>query len=324
MIDYFYCRVRYGVSSNEYLSYKFYNYRDRYRKNFLLSQHRKKYINVNTNDFTGSKYVFYRYIPDLYSREIILAPFCGEEVFVQFLKKHKQIIIKPDTGSLGKGVHKIEYTDDTTAKDYFNQISYKNPMICEEFIRQHPVMKKLNPNSVNTIRIASLLQDGEVEILSATLKCGADGDIITDNLSIGGIGAQIDIPSGIVVTFGKTFNLDSFTHHPVSGMQIIGLQIPHWELAVDLVKKAHKRVPQCTIYGWDIAITETGVDIVEANDKTSVKIMQIMDGVPKGQNVLPLIKKDRLKDKRDVYCDDWLNRFCETYHKEKSSLKRIR
>ena len=307
--DMIYCKLRYKIPTDEYVTYKFYNYKHRYRKNFILQWQRKDYIKINSQAFTRSKYAFYQYIPDLFSREMIIAPFCGEEAFVSFLKKHQKIVVKPDQGSLGMGLEVVTYADDDAAKSYFANITSARPFICEEFIRQHPVLSQLNPASVNTIRIASLLVDGEVSILSATLKTGAGSERITDNLSLGGIGAQIDVESGIVCTFGKDFELKTFTHHPTSGSPILGLQIPHWDAAIDLIKTAHKRLPQCMLYGWDIAITETGVDIVEANSKPGCRIMQVMDGVPKGKTLLPLLKEDHLKEKREEYYLEWIEKF---------------
>lgn len=296
-LDLIYCKIRFKLDGAEYLKYQFYNYKNRYRKNFILDSHRKMYSNVVTPGFTFSKYHFYKRIPDLFSREIIVAPYCGEERFIDFLKRHKRIVVKPDTGSAGKGVEALEYTDDLAAKQYFDTTTIEEPIICEEFIRQHDVLNQLNPYAVNSIRLVSLLHDNEVKILSATLKIGA-GEEITDNLSRGGIGAQVDVDTGIVTTYGKDFERNTYTHHPVTGKQIIGLQIPNWDMAVSIVKSAHKRLPQCLLYGWDIAITENGVDIVEANNKPGCRIMQVADCVPKGDLLIPMLKKDMLKDKR--------------------------
>ena len=304
-VDYLYSIYVQRISSDEYLKYNFYNLKPRYRKQFILQRDRAKFVNLNTLGFTKSKYTFYKYIPDLFAREMIIAPYCGEDTFVEFLKKHQKIVIKPDRGSLGIGVDVVEFTDNQSAKQYFKGITSNRPMICEEFIRQHPVLNQLNPSSVNTIRIASFLKDNEVEILAAVLKFGVGNDCITDNLSLGGIGAQIDIPSGIVCSFGRDFNFHAYAHHPSTGTQILGLQIPYWDAAIDLVKEAHKRVPQCLFYGWDIAITETGVDIVEANSRPGTRIMQVMDAVPKGKTLLPLLKRDRLKGMRDEYTQEF-------------------
>lgn len=302
--DLLYCKIRYRTSTHEYLTYKFYNYKHRYRKNFILTKHKKQYEKINFRGLTRSKYITYKYIPDLYQREIILAPQCGEDAFINFLKKHQRIVIKPDTGSLGKGVEIVEYCDDTVAKELFATFIKNKPKICEEFIIQHPLLKQLNPSSVNTIRITSLMQNGDVEIISATLKCGVGEDKVTDNLSLGGIGAQVDISSGIVSTYGQDFKNQKYIFHPTTGTQIIGMQLPNWDATIALVKAAHKRLPQCTVFGWDVAITETGADIVEANNRPGSRIMQRMDGIPKGQKIIPLLRHDTLKEKRSIYSSD--------------------
>ena len=295
------CKLRYKVAADEYFQYHFYNLKNRYRKNFILSHHRTKFINLNTKAFTRSKYVFYTFIPDLYKREIILAPRCGEEAFLEFFKKHGKIIIKPDAGSLGKGIQLLEYTSDEEAKKFFTGLAKDDHIICEELIRQHPDMARLNPSSVNSLRITSLLVDGKVEILSAAVKSSFSKTSITDNLSLGGIGAQVDVATGIVITYGKDFDFNTYTHHPVTGTQIIGLQIPNWDKVIELVKEAHNRLPHCTLYGWDIAVTETGADIIEANSKPGIRNIQSLDLIPKGEKLIPMLRKDVIKSKRDEY-----------------------
>ncbi|MBE6941440.1 MAG: hypothetical protein E7455_04065 [Ruminococcaceae bacterium] len=318
VMDFLWCRSIFKVSRDEYLKYNFHNLKHRYRKNFLLHKHRIKYSNINYRGLGRSKYLVYKHISDLYQREVILAPQCGEASFLDFCKKYQQIVLKADTGSMGKSVELFNYTDDATAIDLFATFSKEKPKICEPFIRQHKILKQLNPVSVNTLRITSLLQNGEVEILSATLKCGVSEDNITDNLSMGGIGAQVDISSGIVSTFGYDFEQKKYAYHPTTGVKIIGMQLPHWDTVISLVKAAHARLPQCALFGWDIAITETGADIVEANNRPGARIMQRMDGIPKGKKIIPLIRQDRLKNKRKVYTAEMKKLYTQEFQVELS------
>ncbi|MBQ3546917.1 MAG: hypothetical protein IJA44_00380 [Clostridia bacterium] len=297
-LDYLYCKLRFKINPDEYLKYGFYNFSNRYRKQFLLVKHKKLFRNVNQRFFTASKYIFYKRIPDLFERKIILAPQCGEKAFIDFAKKHKKIIIKPDTGSLGIGIKTFIFTDEDSAKKQFSEFLYDDPCVCEEFIVQHKMMQELNPASVNTIRIVSVLKGENVEIVSATLRTSAKLGCIVDNMANGGVGAQVDIRTGIVSTFGIDYSFNNYTHHPVSGTQIIGFKIPNWDLAIKRVKQAHKRLSQCLLFGWDIAITQDGVDIIEANISPGPRIMQAMDKVPKGQMIIPLIKKDLLKQNK--------------------------
>jgi hypothetical protein len=293
--DWVYCHFRFHITMDEYLKYSFYNYKNRYRKHYMLIHHRKKYHYFQTRHFTRSKYLFYKRIPDLFAREIILAPQCGQETFIEFFKKHKRIVTKPDTGSLGRNISIVEYTDDAAAKALFAQFNENNPFVCEEFIYQHDVMNKLNPYSVNTVRVMSVLVNGQVEITSATLRAGVQTASIVDNLKSGGLGAAVDVTTGIVTTFGKDYQFHTYSHHPITGVQIIGLNIPHWDKVIALIKEAHIRLPQCLLYGWDIAITPEGVDIIEANNAPGPMGNQAMDCIPKGYLIEPLMKKDILK-----------------------------
>ena len=80
------------------------------------------------------------------------------------------------------------------------------PSVCEEFICQHEKISALSPDSVNTIRIVSLWEPDGVKIISATLRTGGRAGVSVDNLKKDGVGAQIDIATGIVSTNGFDYN----------------------------------------------------------------------------------------------------------------------
>lgn len=294
-VDYAYSKLRFHVTADEYFKYSFYNLKNRYRKNFLLIYHKKKYRNISTRFFTRSKYVFYSRISDLYQREIILLPYCGLDEFLSFVKKHKILVAKPDQGSLGKGVEFFKYTDDETAIRFFEGFSKDAPVVLEEYITQHEKLNELNPFCVNTIRVVSILFEGEVEIVSATLKSAATHNTFCDNMYGGGIGANVDVETGVVTTRGRDFKSVYYISHPITGVNFVGFQVPNWENVVTLIKNAHKRLPQCLIYGWDIAVTPTGADIVEANNAPDTQLMQLMDQVPKGKKIIKMMKTIKIQ-----------------------------
>lgn len=303
--DVIYCRLIYHATYKEYLMYRFYNYKNRYRKNFFLKYHqRNEFKKINTGTaFTKSKYGFYSKIPECFSREMIITSESGEQGFVDFAKKHGKIVVKPNGGSLGKGISIFTYTDDEQARKFYADF-YKD-MICEEFIQQHDGMNALNPYSVNSLRIVTFLTDGEVKIIAAILRTGSKSGVFVDNMCSDGIGAQIEISTGIVSTHGFDYHDNTYIKHPVSGVQFLGFNIPNWDEAIQRVTQAHKKLPECRIFGWDIAITQSGVDIIEANNRPGVPIMQMEDLKPRGAEVLAVtrrIKKKKAKNKRNRKC----------------------
>ena len=216
---------------------------------------------------------------------------------MEFLKQHKKVILKPDLGSLGRGIEIIEYTNEDAARKRFKEFSLDSPTICEEYIRQHPSLNEMNPFSVNTVRVVTILDNNNVEIIAAVLKTGGSVDKFVDNMHNGGIGAQVDIQTGIVTTHGRNYQFKSYVCHPISGMQFIGYCIPNWEKVTELAKEAHRRLPQCLIYGWDIAVTENGAEIIEANNAPGPLLMQTMDRVPKGKKVIKMMKTIKIPQK---------------------------
>lgn len=289
-IDLIYCRRIIHCTYEEYIKYKFYNFKNRYRKNFMLVHHQRNYMRyLNTPNFTLLKYTFYLHIPQCYAREIIPIPACGVDGFVDFAKKHKVFVTKPNGGTYGRDVKIFRYTTDEDAVAFFENLT--EDTVCEEFIQQHDAMNQLNPTSVNTIRFLSLRMNDEIIITSASLRTAAGNDTFVDNMRKGGIGAQVDLETGILTTYGYDYADNKYIVHPVTGCPFMGFKIPNWEKAVDLVKTAHSQIPECDYLGWDIAITKDGADIIEANTAPGPMLTQFMDLIPKGELVLPLLRK---------------------------------
>lgn len=70
----------------------------------------------------------------------------------------------------------------------------------QERVVQHAALDALHAPSVNTVRITTLLRDGQVELVGSTLRLGAGGSHV-DNWSAGGLIVGLDLGSGAL--FGK-------------------------------------------------------------------------------------------------------------------------
>lgn len=292
--DAIYCKIKYHASFSEYNFFSFYNYKNLYRKNFLLGYHvQNDYKKINILRFAKSKYSFSLKIPGYYSRDAILTSISGEDGFVAFAKKHGKIVVKPDMGAFGRDIEMFSYVDDEQSRKYY--AGFSEDMICEEYICQHDKMNEMNSHSVNSLRIVSFLNQGEVSIIAAALRTGSKQGVMVDNMCSSGIAAQIEIPTGIVSTHGYDANMKMYIKHPLSGVQFLGFNIPNWNEAVQRVKDAHKLIPECGLLGWDIAITKTGIEVIEANDCPGIRTMQMCDLKPKGKEVLSVIRKIKKK-----------------------------
>jgi hypothetical protein len=88
-----------------------------------------------------------------------------------------------------------------------------------------------------------------------------------DNLASGNIAAAIDIDTGRVI--GPGIYSDITKHdvliHPVSGIDILGFEIPIWEECLKMVKSAALHRSENRSIGWDVVITEKGPELLEGN-----------------------------------------------------------
>ena len=147
--------------------------------------------------------------------------------------------------------------------------------VLEERIRQHRLLNEINPSCVNTVRIVTILdKDRNTQFVGAALRCGAAGSIV-DNMHFGGIAYPIDLKTGRITGPGRDNETErSHDTHPSSGMFMIGLQLPNWDILLREVSKAAQLSKNMIYLGWDIAITEDGVDFIEANFGHGVDVIQ--------------------------------------------------
>lgn len=292
--DILFCKAYLHCTPEEYQMYELFKYKNSYRKNFIFMYNKiTDYRKINPRRFTMHKKFFYKLIKRGIHREYLYLPEADKEQFIAFVKKHKKIITKPDVGSRGKNIQLFEYNNEQQAIDFFNSI--KEETICEEYICQHEKLSSLNPNSVNSIRIVSLLSDNDITFISASLKSGGHKTSFVDNMHSDGVGANVDIGTGVVTGVGYDYNNNTYIYHPVTGTQIVGFSIPFWTETLELIKRTHADVPECPLIGWDVAITDKGPEIIEINGAPGPKLMQLMDQKPKRLFLKDYIKKHNLK-----------------------------
>ena len=117
---------------------------------------------------------------------------------------------------------------------------------------------------------------GNVHLFSAFLRTGA-GSAVVDNLGAGGMAAHIDVDTGLVTTPAIGMDRREYVAHPLSGQVFLGFRVPRWEEAKRTVIAAAKEVPGMRYIGWDVAVTEDGVCLIEGNDRADICVRQFVD-----------------------------------------------
>lgn len=176
------------------------------------------------------------------------------------------LIIKPLGGMEGKGIFKRTYskpTVDELKNDYDNFV--RNNYIVEECIRVHPLLDLKN-KSLNTFRIFTMLdKNGKVQVIKAKFRAGI-GDSVVDATD-GSMAYPVNIKYGIIEGHGiNNVRSTEFNYcHPDSNICLVGMKMPYWDEVLNMVREAALEIPQIRLIGWDVAVTENGPEIIEAN-----------------------------------------------------------
>ena len=294
-LDMIWCGFRYGAGYVDYDVIGFYKLNSAQRKTMLTRGINNKFVRkLNDKEYWhifNNKNEFNEMFSKFVTRDWIYPISSKKNEFFEFIKKHDIFIAKPNDGLCGKGIEKIRVSDWNSSEELYDYLIQNKLELLEEVIIQHAEMDRLNPSSVNTTRMVSVMNDkGEVTILATFLRIG-NGKCV-DNFNSGGMVAKVDKNTGIILEEATDKNGVLYKKHPISGVTIEGFQIPCWEEAKKLVIEAAKMSEHVRYVGWDVAMTENGPTLIEGNQFPGHDIYQVAEKMEEGQfGVLPMFEK---------------------------------
>ena len=278
LLSLLYCTIRFRVEMEEYLFFHLHQLNTFGRKSYLYYREMEKLRDrLNERKYRyifQKKGVFNQAFSAYIKREWLYAPGKTDEEILMFIRNEGTVFIKPANNMKGRGAYTLAYTaiEDPVA---FCEDARENQYIIEEIIVQHPALSAINPHSVNTVRINSVLdQQGNAIILNAIFRCAADVRIV-DNFSQGGLITSVDVETGLLQSNSILGEYaERCMKHPLTGLILPGIQLPYWEEALQLVREASRVVPQIRLVGWDVAFTENGPLLIEGNHLSGIRTMQ--------------------------------------------------
>lgn len=248
----------------------FFHYADRTKKERLefvreieKDAWTKKVNGIATIELFNDKWRTYQKFSSFFRRDVIrIVDDKDKTEYSKFVKDHPTFMLKPNIGSLGKGIQKMSVCDCS-----FEQLLMENPngFLMEEVIMQDPELAVIHPKSVNTLRVHTVRTKSGVKVLYPYLRMGR-GENVVDNAGAGGIFTKVDPQTGVITNAVDEF-CHTFTRHPDSGVELIGFKIPRFQEALNLSKQLAEVVPEAKYVGWDLALTPKGWVMVEGNTR---------------------------------------------------------
>ena len=290
--DMLFCGVKYGAGPLDYELFEFYN---------LTAAQRKTYVTRGVNNALVKKYNAREYwhifdnknefnetFKDYIARDWLITKDLTKEQFEKFAFGKKEFIYKPVDGTCGRGIEKLSF--DKSIDDIYDYICKKPAGIIEEVVVQHSKLSNIYPLSLNTARIVTINKNGKVTPIFAFLRIGNNGKFV-DNLNSGGMAALLEIETGKITLPAADKNAVTYSKHPYTNNDIVGFEMPMWNEILKTVEGAAKVLPEIGYVGWDIALSENSIQIIEGNCFPGHDILQLPAYTPTKIGLKPRVDK---------------------------------
>jgi len=138
--------------------------------------------------------------------------------------------------------------------------------LVEKRVQPHPWFDRYSSTYTHHYRIVTFLTlEGTVEFLGGSMGIGISGNYLHHS---GALGLSSGLSDDGVLTAAVRIGpkgIEYFDDHPETGARITGERPPGYEEAIKLARRAHTYFPHLRSIGWDIAPSEEGSIIFEAN-----------------------------------------------------------
>lgn len=263
--------LRFNISILEYYQFRFFELPTDEKSDWAgtgtMYEFQRRANPPATRGLLHDKREFYRaykkfFRHEVYSLEDLAA---APKAVETLIARNERLVFKDATGSCGSGVL-IRAVSELTSDRLIEFMERGGFDVVETFVKQHTALNQLSPSAVNTVRIfTQISNDRGYEVLGCRLRISVDSPV--DNLAAGNMAAPIDLGTGVVNGPGvySDFTRKPDAVHPVTGVSVVGFQVPYWGETIELVREASLLHPENRSIGWDVVVTERGPGLIEGN-----------------------------------------------------------
>ena len=209
------------------------------------------------------------------------------------MNKHHIIFAKDPIGECGHGITKIDTTKIEDKNKLFDELIKNKQYLVEEEIIQSKELNEINPNSVSSFRIVTLVNNGQAYVIANALRVNQNNDDVigcTNDLYFS-FSEEGTIDSNVIDDYGNIYE-----KHPLTGKVFKEVKIEYVKMAFEMCKKAALEVQEVRYVGWDVAFSNNGPVIVEGNEYPGYGILQFYK--------LKNKRTGHLKDIQDIIGDE--------------------
>ena len=221
----------------------------------------------------------------IYSLEQIIEYARKQNVFEFILKPSQStsggegiIELKYQNGSLLKGVNSL--------KDDFLEFLKEGNWIIQERLENNYRIKYLPRKPLSCIRVLTISDNGYIIDMYASLKIAISSTTV-DNAHCGGIYVGVNMKNGSLMQYAFDEENNSYSSFPGTEIVLHSVEIPCFEEVKKIAIRAARVFPDTKIVGWDIAVSNQGVRLIEGNSSPGLALIQkCHEGLPNLKKIL--------------------------------------
>ncbi len=287
--DMIYCGFKYQAGYMDYSLFEMYNMNKYERKtvitrginnSFMVKYNNPKYLHIFHN-----KIEFNRTFDKYLNREWLELNGKNKKEFADFCLKHKVIMAKPIDSQCGTGIEKIDTTE-RKLKDLYDELLEDGKRLVEEVAEQCKQLSELHPDSINTLRVVTLLGS----VVAVYLRIGNNHNSV-DNFNHEGLAVPVEIESGEIIYKALDKSGHLYEEHPLTKKKITGLVIPRFKEVLALCETAALEVPEVGYVGWDVCVGKEKCFFIEANEFPGHDIYGLPPHRTNNLGLLPVFRK---------------------------------
>mgnify|MGYP000877122950 CR=1 FL=1 len=212
----------------------------------------------------------------------------GISDFGALVREKGIVILKPIVSNCGRGVLMIEYRGGiflcNRRKIDESRLNALLPrqgeLMLTEHVRQGAFTSALYPDTVNTLRMLSMIDPESKEpfIAAAAMRIGTSQSFPVDNVAAGGLSCIVDLETGRIGRVSRVFRERPFrwiSRHPDNGVQMEGLVVPRWKEICAEVSRMAAALSQVPYVAWDLALLDDGISVIETNSWSELSVFQL-------------------------------------------------
>lgn len=282
-LDSFYSVFKYNISLEDYFIFSFFEKNSTERFKWAGTGYMYEYQKLmNKSDKVPSledKLIFLDKYSDFVHRKWFrIESQTDLEQAISFFKRSssKKCVAKYSKGQTGSSVEVISIDEIEDVSILYKHFVKNKYNLVEAFVTQCEYLNNISSSGLNTIRIITqITKDGIVEILGARLRLTVNSPV--DNLSAGNFALALDSETGKAISSGIYMNIqkDNIERHPVSGVRIAEIKIPNWSEVRDFIHQVALLDTDLRSVGWDIAISENSIELIEGNHNWGKTLYQL-------------------------------------------------